>query len=299
MLARQSREKSARHARRERSTSSLRPLASLITGSLTAMAVRVLGCSGSIAAGSRTTSFLLDDTILFDAGTGVGDLSLEQLARIDHVLISHSHLDHIAALPLLADTVMRQRISQGRPPIRVHGLPQTLQALRDHIFNNVIWPDFTRLPTPQRPVLSLHAFELGQRLELPGCMVEVLPAEHTVPAVGFAVWRSGPGPGRRCWVFTGDTGPNPGLWARLAELEVGQLVIETAFADEEREIAERSGHLYPTRLCDELTRLNTSVQVFITHIKPGEHRAVMTAIGRGNRGHCVQALEAGQLIELG
>ncbi|MBX9795183.1 MAG: MBL fold metallo-hydrolase, partial [Burkholderiaceae bacterium] len=110
------------------------------------MTLRVLGCSGAIAAGCKTTAFLLDDDVLIDAGTGVGDLPLDMLARIDHVLISHSHLDHVLSIALLADSVMRARAAQGRGPIQVHALPQTLAALRDHIFNGVIWPDFTRLP---------------------------------------------------------------------------------------------------------------------------------------------------------
>ncbi|WP_310388546.1 3',5'-cyclic-nucleotide phosphodiesterase, partial [Roseateles sp.] len=180
------------------------------------MKIRVLGCSGAIAAGYKTTAFLLDDDILIDAGTGVGDLPLEALARINHVLISHSHLDHILSIPLLADAVLRLREAAGRPAIQIHALPATLQALRQHIFNGVIWPDFTRLPSPERPVLSLHPFELGQRLRLVGAdgnarEIEVITAAHTVPAVGFAV--SG---AVGNWVFTGDTGPNPLLWQRLA-----------------------------------------------------------------------------------
>ena len=102
------------------------------------MKIRVLGCSGSIAAGSRTTSFLLDDDVLIDAGTGVGDLTLDELVRIDHIVVSHSHLDHVLAIGLLADSVSRRRV--GRAPIRVRALPATIAALRAHIFNGVIWP---------------------------------------------------------------------------------------------------------------------------------------------------------------
>src|SRR5204863_3920085 len=119
------------------------------------MTIRVLGCSGAIAAGCRTTSFPLDASVLIDAGTGVGDLSLDELARIDHILISHSHLDHVLAIGLLADSVLRLRAAQRRGPIIVHALPETLAALRDHIFNGVIWPDFTRLPSVEAPVLQL------------------------------------------------------------------------------------------------------------------------------------------------
>src|SRR3990167_1433770 len=104
------------------------------------MKVRVLGCSGAIAKDCRTTSFLIDDSILIDAGTGVGDLTLEQMRRIDHVFLTHSHLDHIAALPLMLDAVSSLR----NTPVPVPALPETIVAMQVHVFNNVIWPDFSR-----------------------------------------------------------------------------------------------------------------------------------------------------------
>src|ERR1700754_1878012 len=165
------------------------------------MIINVLGCSGSIAAGCKTTAFLLDGDVLIDAGTGVGDLELEALARIDHIVISHSHLDHVLAIGLLADGVMRIRTASGLGPIRVHALPETLAALRTHVFNGVIWPDFTRLPSAETPVLQLLPFAVGDQLALNGKRIEVLSAAHTVPAVGFAVDTGSAG----AWVFTGDT----------------------------------------------------------------------------------------------
>jgi len=257
------------------------------------MKLRVLGCSGAIAAGCKTTAFLLDDDVLIDAGTGAGDLGLDALARIDHILISHSHLDHVLAIGLLADSVLRLRAQAGRPPIQVHALAPTLESLRQHIFNGVIWPDFTRLPSAEHPVLSLHAFEIGQRLNLGGREIEVLSAEHTVPAVGFAV--AGP---LGHWVYTGDTGPNPALWRRLAQLKVSHLVIETAFSDDERQLARISRHLCPAALGRELAQLEGSVDVLITHIKPGELDAVMSEIAALETPHRISALQAGQLIEL-
>jgi ribonuclease BN (tRNA processing enzyme) len=205
------------------------------------MILRVLGCSGSIALDNRTTSFLLDEHVLVDAGTGVGDLTLDELAAIDHIVLSHSHLDHVLGIPLIADSVMQRRLSQTPfHPIQVHGLPETLDALRQHVFNNVIWPDFTRLPRRDQPILTLVPFQTGDRLQLSGLDIEVLPAWHTVPACGFAVdTPSG------LWVFTGDTGPNPALWERLRGRPIAQLVIETAFNDDERALAEISRHLSP------------------------------------------------------
>jgi ribonuclease BN (tRNA processing enzyme) len=261
------------------------------------MKIKVLGCSGAIAAGYKTTAFLLDDDVLIDAGTGVGDLALEALARIDHVLLSHSHLDHVLGIPLLADSVLRLRAQAGRPPIRVHALAPTLEALRQHVFNGVIWPDFTRLPSAEHPVLALQPFEIGDRLDLGGRQIEVLSAEHTVPACGFAV-DAGAAADHAHWVYTGDTGPNPALWQRLASLKVAHLVIETAFSDEERQLARISRHLCPTALGKELAQLGGVVEVHITHIKPGELPAVMAEIGALPSPHRISALQVGQVIEL-
>jgi ribonuclease BN (tRNA processing enzyme) len=176
----------------------------------------------------------------------------------------------------------------------VHALPETLAALRAHIFNGVIWPDFTRLPSAERPVLELVPFAVGDRLELNGKRIEVLSASHTVPAVGFAVDTGEAG----WWVYTGDTGPNPLLWERLRQIKVAHLIIETAFSDEERQLARISRHLCPTALGHELQQLAGSVDVHITHIKPGEMEAVMAQIERLGTAHRVHALAAGQVMRL-
>ena len=257
------------------------------------MQIRVLGCSGSIAAGDRTTSFLVDDKLLVDAGTGVGDLSLDELARIDDILITHSHLDHVLGIGLLADSVTRRRVAAARPPIRVHALAATIAALRLHVFNGVIWPDFSRLPSREHPILAFHAVEVGQVLDIGEQRVEVLPAAHTVPAVGYAVLGS-----KGAWVFTGDTGPNPALWQRLTSLPVAVLVIETAFGDDESALATISQHLCPAQLQRELAQLAAPADVYITHIKPGEVDAVMTEIGAQGSRHRISALATGQVLNI-
>ncbi|OWQ88475.1 3',5'-cyclic-nucleotide phosphodiesterase [Roseateles aquatilis] len=260
------------------------------------MKIRVLGCAGALAAGYRTTSFLLDDDVLIDAGSGVAELTVEAMAQVDHILVTHSHLDHVMSIGLLADTVQRRRAQAGRPAVQVHALPETLQALRQHIFNGVIWPDFTRLPSAERPALSFHPFAVGQRLVLGrGRRVEVLSAAHTVPAVGFAV--DGGEDGH--WVFTGDTGPNPALWQRLSEIKLAHLVIECAFGDDECELAGISKHLCPTTLGQELVKLPDAIDVHITHIKPGERAAVMDAVMALRSVHRMSALENFQEFDLG
>ncbi|MDE2401930.1 MAG: 3',5'-cyclic-nucleotide phosphodiesterase [Burkholderiales bacterium] len=266
--------------------------------------IRVLGCSGSIAARCHTTAFLLDDDILIDAGSGVGEMRLDELARIDHVLISHSHLDHVLSIPLLADSVIRLRQGPGGlsdlRPIHVHALPETLDALRAHIFNGVIWPDFTRLPSAAHPILVFHPIAVGEVLRFPAKgkrdvdrTIHVLPAAHTVPGVGFGV--DAP---KGWWVFTGDTGPNPALWATLAGRCIAQLVIETAFGDEEAHLASISGHLSPQSLAQELMQLEGEVSVYITHPKPGEVPAVLGQIHALESRHRIEPLREGQRFHL-
>ncbi len=265
------------------------------------MKVRVLGCSGAIAKDCRTTSFLIDQDVLIDAGTGVGDLTLEEMGRIDHVLLTHSHLDHVAALPLMVDAVAAQR----QKPIQVHALAGTIAALKTHIFNNTIWPDFSRIPTVEAPFITFHALEIGQVLTLGKKHFEVLPAVHTVPAVGYAI--SG-GNGNGCWVFTGDTEQNPALWARINQLDVAMLVIETAFSNREHALAKRSLHLSPQTLANELDFIDKSKKypIYITHTKPFETELIMaeiqrfdqTATGEHDEAHDIRRLRAGQVFDI-
>ena len=237
------------------------------------MKVRVLGCSGAISKGCRTTSFLIDDDVLIDAGTGVGDLSLSEMRKIDHVFLTHSHLDHIAALPLMIDAVASQR----QTPLKVHALAPTIEALKTHVFNNVIWPDFSRIPSERAPLLSFEPIEAGNMFRLQGKSIEALPASHTVPAVGYSVASHQSG---NCWVFSGDTCGDARFWARVNELPVRMLVIETAFANDERELAQVSRHLSPHQLASELDSIaeGADYPIYITHTKPAQTQTIMSEV---------------------
>lgn len=241
------------------------------------MRVRVLGCSGAIAQGCRTTSFLLDDDVLIDAGTGVGDLSLEEMARVNHVLLTHSHLDHVASLPLMLDAVAALRLSAGAPPLQVHALPGTIAALKVHIFNNLIWPDFSAIPSADAPLMRFVSIAVGDEIRVGGKTIEVLPAVHTVPAVGYAALADS-----GYWVFSGDTERNPAFWQRVNQLPVAMLIIETAFSNHEKELAQRSQHLSPSVLATELDQIASDrhYPIYITHTKPAETGLIMEEIQR-------------------
>ena len=264
------------------------------------MQIRVLGCSGAIAKDCRTTSFLVGDSILIDAGTGVGDLTLEEMSRIDHVLLTHSHLDHIAALPLMLDSVSSLR----RSPVQVHALPATIEALQAHVFNNTIWPDFSRIPSAQTPFLQYRPLVQGEVIDVDGAGVVVLPAVHTVPAVGYAVQGA-----QGWWAFSGDSERNPGLWRQLEQLPqlqpsrpLSMLVIETAFSNRESELAHRSLHLSPSSLAAELAQraAGANYPIYITHTKPSETDMILHEIGQMQPAAQadIRWLQAGDVFEM-
>ena len=253
------------------------------------MQVRVLGCSGAIAKDCRTTSFLVDSDLLVDAGTGVGDLTLDEMALIDDVVLTHSHIDHTAALPLMIDAVASRR-SQ---PLRVHALRATVEALRAHVFNNVIWPDFASIPSTEAPFVTFHDIAVGQTLQLGSRNlkhIEVLPAVHTVPACGYAIRCAQGGPH---WVFSGDTERNTPFWKRVNELDVGMLIIETAFSNREQALAQRSLHLSPATLADELSQIGPGKRypIYITHTTPAETEEIMSQIDAFADGWQMHGLE--------
>jgi ribonuclease BN (tRNA processing enzyme) len=235
------------------------------------MRLKVLGCSGGIGGRHlRTTSLLIDNDILIDAGTGVGDLSLAELMLIDHVFVTHSHLDHVCSIPFLVDTVGGMR----NKPLLVHAPEPTLEIVRNHLFNWSIWPDFTQIPTPGNPYMRYKTVELGKTVEVMGRRLTPLPANHVVPAVGYQV-----DSGRASLVFTGDTTTNDPLWEIVNKIaNLRYLIIETAFCNRERELSIASKHLCPSLLAEELAKLERSAEVFITHLKPGEIELTMQEI---------------------
>jgi ribonuclease BN (tRNA processing enzyme) len=233
--------------------------------------LRVLGCSGGIGGRHlRTTTFLVDQDILVDAGTGLGDLSLAELSQIDHVFVTHSHLDHVTSIPFLVDTVggMRDR------PITVYAAPGTLEILRNHLFNWSIWPDFSEIPSPEAPFLRYQEVKVGDPVRLGKRWITPLPASHTVPAVGYQL-----DSGKGSLVFSGDTGPNDALWKAVNAIgNLKYVIIETAFSNKERQLAEVSKHLCPDMLAEELAKLERSAEIYVTHLKPGEIELTMQEI---------------------
>ena len=234
------------------------------------MQLRILGCSGGIGGELRTTSMLLDHDTLIDSGTGVGDLSINELTQIDHIFVTHSHMDHVATIPFIVDTVgwMRDR------PITIHATRETLAILREHMFNWKLWPDFSQIPSATNPVMRFETVSLGETVMLDGRAITPLPANHVVPAVGYHL-----DSGKASLVFTGDTTTNDALWPivnRIANLKY--LIIENALSDRDRELAQLSKHLCPSLLAVELAKLKLTPEIYVTHLKPRESELIMQQI---------------------
>ena len=253
------------------------------------MKLKILGCSGGIGGNARTTSMLLNHDVLIDAGTGVGDLSLSELRLIDHVFVTHSHLDHIACIPLLMDSVGSMRDK----PLTVHATEATLEILRQHVFNWKIWPDFTQVPNVQQPFLRYHAIHLGQPVDLGGRRITALPANHVVPAVGFQI-----DSGASSLVFSGDTTTNDAFWEKVNLIgNLRYLIVETAFSNSEHGVAVLSKHYCPSMLAEDLLKLKLEPEIYITHLKPGEVDLIMQEIGECTPGVTPKMLQNGQVFE--
>ncbi len=252
------------------------------------MQLRILGCSGGIGGANRTTSFLINDSILIDAGTGVGDLSFTALTHIEHIFLTHAHLDHIACLPMLVDTIMGSR----NTPLNVYASEATLNVLKKHIFNWCVWPDFNQIPDTKNPFMRYITLDVGQSCTIEECTITAIPAVHTVPAVGYQL-DSGP----NSIIFSGDSVCNAAFWDIVnATSNLSHLIIETAFSNREYELANAAKHFCPHTLLEQLKHLSRPCQILVTHLKPADSELTMQEILRDNHNLTISRLEQNQVI---
>ncbi len=226
------------------------------------MKLRVLGCSGGELPGHRTTCFLVDGRLAIDAGALTASLSLEQLLAVDDIVLTHSHFDHVKDVPLLSDLLVGRR----RKPVRVHASRACARTLRRSIFNGELWPDFTRIPDPRRPIIEIRAFDPERPFRAGRYTVKPVPVCHPVESVGFVL-----SDGRSSIAVSGDTGPTSRFWKKVnaEKRRLGALLVELSFPNEMQELADLSGHLTPRTLAAELGKLERDgFPVLLYHLKP-------------------------------
>lgn len=254
------------------------------------MKLRVLGCSGGIGGALHTTSLLIDDDILIDAGTGLGELTLGEMARIRHIFLTHTHLDHIACLPLMVDSMFPQ-ISE---PLSIHGQPATIEVLKKHIFNWAVWPDFARLPTEDNPVMRYEVLNPGETREVDGRRFEMIPVNHIVPTVAYRIETA-----NGVMAFSGDTTTNDTLWETLnARERLDMLIVEVAFANKYRELSIQSRHYCPSLLAEDLTKLELHPDIYLTHNKPGEEDTIFRQCREAVTDRELRRLTGGMVLEI-
>ena len=233
------------------------------------MDIRILGCHGSDAVlqpatgphRCSTCSFLLNDTLLLDAGTVASKLSLSEQAQIRHIVLSHLHFDHIKGLPTLADNLSEQLSA----PIVVAAIPEVIHGLQRHIFNTDVYPDFFSIPTPERPTLASSYLKPGNVYSFSGIDITPILVNHTVPTTGFIVQdRSS------AFVYSGDTYSTDELWHEAKHIpHLKAAFIECSFPNSMSDLARMSKHLTPALLAQELRKLDRAdISVYAYHLKP-------------------------------
>jgi cAMP phosphodiesterase len=231
--------------------------------------LRVLGCSGGELPKHRTTCFLLDEKLAVDAGALTGTLSLEELLKVDDILLTHSHFDHVKDVPLLADLIVGRR----RRPVRIHASRECAETLLKSIFNDALWPDFTRIPSRRNPVLSIKQFDGNRPFKIGTFTVNPVPVRHPVESMGFVITN-----GESSIAVSGDTGPTTQFWRQVNETpNIKALLVEMSFPNKLQQLADVSGHLTPKTLALELTKVRRNgFPVLLYHLKP----AYMTELRR-------------------
>ncbi len=232
------------------------------------MKIKVIGCSGAEFPGHKTPSFLLNDEIIFDAGSFTGVLDEKAQMRIRHIFITHAHLDHIVSIPFLADNII---VAEKQNKVSLYSIPPVVKMIKEHLFNSALWPDFTIIPKPDNAILNLVKLSAGKSIRVNSYTVTPYEVNHTVPAVGYLVQDNR---GKR-FFYTGDTGPSAKTWEKLSNKKIDCLIIEVSFPNSLSGMALRSGHLTPELLIKEMAKMQQKPEkVCITHLKPQYFRVI-------------------------
>lgn len=223
------------------------------------MKLRVLGSAGAELPDFRPPAFLLDDQLLLDAGTIGSVLSEEEQWKIHTIFITHSHLDHIRSIPALADNII---IRNQNHTVSVQSSAEVISALQNHLFNGIIWPDFTKIPSAENPVIQFKAITPCQEYVVGEYRVTAIPVNHTVPTVGYMVKSGG-----KTIIYTGDTGPTEEIWTYCSAADV--LIVEVSFPNSMKDLAQLTKHLTASMLVEELAKIEILPKhILITHPKP-------------------------------
>ena len=226
-----------------------------------------MGCSGGEADGERLTGLLVNGCVAIDAGSITAALTVAEQVQIHHVFLTHSHLDHICTLPFFTKNIF----GHTHEAVEIHALPETLDVLRRHLFNDELWPDFSVIPSPNDPTIRYTEVQPEEAYSVCGLRITPIRVNHLVPCVGYKVED-----GKDAFIFTSDTAETNRIWEVANTTPNLRLVItEASFPNEQAWLAEASRHLTPAKLGLELKKLHCQIPVRIYHLTPGDRAAML------------------------
>ena len=225
------------------------------------MIFKVAGCFGSELPGYHSAGFLVNERLLLESGTATSVLTWEEQLGVAEVCVSHIHLDHVKELAFLVDN----RAGKTQRPLVVTGVAEVLEGLRRHLFNDRIWPDFTRIPSRRQPALAYRVIPEGRYSRVCGLSIKPVRVNHPGWATGYILREGG-----TSVLYTGDTGPTAAIWKAARNLRgLKAVIVECSFPSGMEKLAVASGHLTPALLERELALLGRpEVPVYLHHMKP-------------------------------
>lgn len=254
------------------------------------MIIKVLGASGSDVAGYHLSSFLLNSKILFDAGGVTGSLSFRAQHKIEHIFITHAHLDHIRDIPFLADNLI---VSGKSKTIKIYSIKEVIDDIKKHLLNQRLWPDFTVIPDVKNSILKLEIIQEKTPFLIDEYKITAYRMNHTVPSVGYLIEKND-----KSLFYTGDTGPVKNLWENFSDKKLNVLIIEVSFPNKMKELAIKTGHLTAELFFEDLKFLNQRPEkIFITHIKPFYRKQIERELKRYS-GYKIKILQGGEIIRI-
>jgi cAMP phosphodiesterase len=234
------------------------------------------------------TCFIINDAVAIDAGSLAMACSPKQLENVRDIVLTHAHLDHIAGLPLFIDDLF----STLTEPVRIHAAPEVIDVLERDVFNWNVYPRFSELKNSNGAVMEYRPFDGGEEFEIKNLRIRPVKVNHRVPTSGFLIADE-----RSVVALSGDTSTMSEFWTAVNELEkLSVLLVECAFPNELRELADVSAHLTPSTLDEELEKLERDCQIFVINLKPAFRERIIGQLGTiGRKG--LQVLQVGKVYD--
>jgi cAMP phosphodiesterase len=241
--------------------------------------------NGMASVRQHLLTMVIDDLLAIDAGCLALSCSDLQRSQIRDILLTHTHLDHIAGLPLFVDDLFASLTG----PIRVHATREMIDILERDLFNWSIYPRFSELSNDNGPVMEYHEFVCGDELQIEHIAVQSVRVNHKVSALGYIV-----SDGTTTVGITGDTAETDEFWRACNEAgNMAAVFVECAFPNRLESLAIESNHLTPSRLNSELAKLDDpDLPVFVINLKPMYRDEVRDEISRTSA-ESVQILNVG------